>query len=161
MTTYLFIGGPADGKTYDLSPSIGTEYHFAYSPPFAFSASSMPLPMGYMNVGRAVYMRHKIGVDHVNRPSAATYTVYVFSHIDGLVANDLNAKIMFESRIWRIKDIRWNNGETSVRAVAQDNHQAVLEGSLFDLAYQFELDAWTFKKRSVIYVNETRTVVVS
>lgn len=153
--TYLFIGGPEDGKRYAV-PEGATSFVFAILAPWTAFSAKAAYASPYVNEGRAEYVRYTIGSTHL-------HTVFVFTRISGL-RPEPGAKIMFEGRVWSIDDIRMDAGWGGawLRAVAGTyQHTRKLEARLIDLVYTWELEAWTFKPGTTVHVNEERYVVTT
>lgn len=157
---FRFIGGPKDGEYLALQDAP-SQYVFPISP---FSATVWTLSMhasAYAQVGRAVYLRHKLAVNPSNGQPLQEYTVYVYSHVEGLVPTDPGQKVLFESRTWFIDSISWMPMGARFQARSRESSsRAYISGAVDALYYKWDVDAWAFKSKSVVEVDETRTVVV-
>lgn len=153
--TYLFVGGPADGKRYTV-PEGATSFVFAILAPWTAFSAKVAYASPYVNEGRAEYVRYTIG-------SPQLHTVFVFTGVSGL-RPEPGAKIAFEGRLWGIDDIRLDKGWGGAwfRAVAgTKQHTLRLDARLADIVYTWELEAWTFRPGTTIRVNEERYVVAA
>ena len=155
--SYLFVGGPEDGKRHAV-PDGSPTYLFAHLSS-GIRASDKPSASAVQS-GRVVYKRLTIGNLYAGT-KGPTHTVYVFSHVEGLLP-ETGAMIQFEGRTWYIDDLSMdkNGGGMWFRAHAGNYwHTLKLTARLVDLVYQWDLVAWTFKPGMTVTVNEERTVV--
>jgi len=163
-TSYLFVGGPANGKQIAILDG-GTSYAFSVLSPISWTvrpmheASAISMP----SIGEAVYVRMTLAAPN----SMERQVVYVFSGVRGLQP-EYGAKVLFEGLTWIIDDVKsdavFGTGITQWFQARRSNsypmNRSMLTGKLSDLAYQWATETWTFKKGAVVQIDETRTVTV-